>query len=528
MAEKSIIVIGAGLAGLATGVYAQMNGYQSHIFEHDSKPGGVAAAWRRGDYLIDGGIHFLMGHKPGQPLYDLYRELGTAPAGSLVDMTTYGRFLDEVSRRDIVVTQDLERLASELKAISPADARLIDELIAGARAMQSSGALYEIGMGSPPELAGPLDQFKMMWGLRKVFTYFSGKYAQPMSDYVQAVHDPWLRQFLVNLFLPEVPVWFVFMVLALMADGQMGLLAEGCPGFVRPIEQRYKALGGQVTYNATVEEILMEDSNLTPQPPSLAGKGESPLPVSGRGRGGVAVGVRLADGHEQRADVVVSAADGYSTIFKLLGGRYVDEKTKERYRTWKLIRPTVMVSFGVARTFPDESHLIAIMLQNPFVVGNQKIEGPVIRIFNYSPRFAPPGKTVVQVTFETEWDYWNDLQKDRPRYEAEKERVAAEVLARLERHFPGIKAQVEVTDVATPYTTWRYTLNYKGAYMGWLPTPQTLMTSIPRTLPGLANFYLAGQWVLPGGGVPPCLYSGRHVVQVLCRRDGKPFTTTMP
>jgi len=152
----------------------------------------------------------------------------------------------------------------------------------------------------------------------------------------------------------------------------------------------------------------------------------------------------------------------------------------------------------------------------------------MIRIFNYSPHFAPPGKTVVQVMFETEWDYWNDLQKDRPHYEAEKERVAAEVLARLERHFPSITSQVEVTDVATPYTTWRYTLNYKGAYMGWLPTPQTIMTAIPRTLPGLANFYLAGQWVLPGGGVPPCLYSGRHVVQILCRRDGKPFTTLAP
>ncbi len=525
MAEKSIIVIGAGLAGLATGVYAQMNGYQSHILEHDSKPGGVAAAWRRGDYLIDGGIHFVMGHKPGQPIYDLYRELGTAQADSLVDMTTYGRFLDETSGRNIVVTQDLDRLARDLKAISPADVRLIDELIAGARAMQSSGALFEVGMGSPPELTGPLEQLKVMWGMRQVFKYLTGKYAQPMSEYAQSAHDPWLRVFLTGLFLPEVPAWFVFMVLALMADGQMGLLAGGCPDFILPIEQRYKALGGQVTYKATVEEILVED---TPLPVSGRGRGRFPSPHRGGARGGVAVGVRLADGSEQRADVVVSAADGYSTIFKLLGGRYVDEKTKERYRTWKLIRPAVMVSFGVARTFPDEPHFIAIMLQNPFVVGNQKIEGLMIRIFNYSPRFAPPGKTVVQVSFETEWDYWNDLQKDRPRYEAEKERVAAEVLARLEAYFPGIKSQVEVTDVATPYTTWRYTLNYKGAYMGWLPTPETIMTAIPRTLPGLANFYMVGQWVLPGGGVPPCLYSGRHVVQILCRRDGKPFTTTMP
>jgi len=47
MVEKSIIIIGAGLAGLSAGCYAQMNGYHSHIFEHHSKPGGVAAAWKR-------------------------------------------------------------------------------------------------------------------------------------------------------------------------------------------------------------------------------------------------------------------------------------------------------------------------------------------------------------------------------------------------------------------------------------------------------------------------------------------------
>jgi len=53
--ERTVIIIGAGLAGLSTGCYAQMNGYRSHIFEHPAQPGGVAAAWQRGDYLIDGG-----------------------------------------------------------------------------------------------------------------------------------------------------------------------------------------------------------------------------------------------------------------------------------------------------------------------------------------------------------------------------------------------------------------------------------------------------------------------------------------
>jgi phytoene desaturase len=500
MDGKSIIIVGAGLAGLATGCYAQMNGYRTQIFEHHATPGGVATAWKREGYTIDGGIHFLMGHKPGQAVYDgLYRELGATQARPFLDMTIYGRFVDEVSGRSVSVTPDMDRLAGDLKAISPADAGAIDELIAGVRAMQGAGTAG-MGMSKPPELMGVLDQIEQVWGMRRLFKYLSGKYARPVADYAQALHEPWLREFLKSLFLPEVPVWFILMLLGLLADGQMGLLEGGSLDFVRSIEKRYKDLGGQVTYKATVEEILVEDDR--------------------------AVGVRLADGGERNADIVVSAADGYSTIFKMLGGRYVNQKIVSRYQNWKLFCPLIMVSFGVAREFAGEPPLSMIALENPFTAGGQAIDRIAVRILNYSAAFAPPGKTVVQAAFETEWDFWNELQEDRPRYEAEKERVAAEVLARLEAHYPGISSLVEVTDVATPYTTWRYTLNHKGAYEGWLPTPEVIITQIERTLPGLANFYMAGQWVIPGGGVPPCLYSGRHVAQILCHRDGKPFSTT--
>ena len=82
--------------------------------------------------------------------------------------------------------------------------------------------------------------------------------------------------------------------------------------------------------------------------------------------------------------------------------------------------------------------------------------------------------------------------------------------------------------MATPYTTLCYTYNHKGAWGGWLMTSEVINMQIERTLPGLTNFYMAGQWVMPGGGVSPCLYSGRHVIQLLCHRDGKRFITTTP
>jgi len=41
LAGKSIIIIGAGLAGLSTGCYARMNGYSTRIFESHTLPGGA-------------------------------------------------------------------------------------------------------------------------------------------------------------------------------------------------------------------------------------------------------------------------------------------------------------------------------------------------------------------------------------------------------------------------------------------------------------------------------------------------------
>ena len=226
MTKNCIIIIGAGLAGLSTGCYSQMNGYQTHIFEHHAIPGGVATCWKRKGYTIDGGIHFLMCHKPGQSIYEIYRELGTAQSNRFLDMTSYCRFIDEASGRNVEITPDLDLLAKKLKALSPADSRFIDNLVAGARAMQGTD-MGDMGMSQPQELLGFLDKIKKMWKMRRFFKYFMGKYSRSASDYGKDIHDPWLRYIFENLFLPEVPVWFILMLLGLLADGQLGLLEGG-------------------------------------------------------------------------------------------------------------------------------------------------------------------------------------------------------------------------------------------------------------------------------------------------------------
>ncbi|HNR80708.1 MAG TPA: NAD(P)/FAD-dependent oxidoreductase, partial [Mesotoga infera] len=56
---KKIAIIGAGIAGLSAGCYAQMDGFETEIFELHNNPGGLCTSWKRKDYTIDGCIHHL-------------------------------------------------------------------------------------------------------------------------------------------------------------------------------------------------------------------------------------------------------------------------------------------------------------------------------------------------------------------------------------------------------------------------------------------------------------------------------------
>jgi len=50
---KSVIIVGAGIAGLSAGCYSMKNGFQTTIFESHSIPGGLCTAWKRKGYTFD-------------------------------------------------------------------------------------------------------------------------------------------------------------------------------------------------------------------------------------------------------------------------------------------------------------------------------------------------------------------------------------------------------------------------------------------------------------------------------------------
>ncbi len=496
MSKPSVIIIGAGLGGLSTGIYAQQNGYQCTIFEHARHPGGVAAQWKRQGYTIDGGIHFYMGSRPGQPDHELYRQLGIYQADQFREMVTYSRFVDAANGRSLDITQDLDDVAANMKRISPQDAPFIDKFFKGAKAFR--GSSLTSSMQRPPDMNRWWDTLTMMFNMRKTLRYYAGWYLQPMGTVVEKLHDPWLRHVFQNLFLPEVPVVFVMIILGALAGGNMAVRKDGSGGFARALEKRCIDSGGQVVYASTVDKILVVKNQ--------------------------AVGVRLSNGKTHHADHIVSAADGHATLYDLLGGRYLTTELRKLHEEWPLFKPVVLINYGVAREFVRDSSIMMLKPRANINAGYLSNDCWIIRIFNYCPDCAPAGKTVLQVMIESQWQPWKNIREDKDAYKAEKENLSTQVLAGLNEVWPGIENQVEMTNVATPYTWWRYTRNRQGAFEGFAITEKIFSTPVKRTLPKLDHFYMAGQWVVPGGGVLSTLMTGKHAAMLLCRRDGKSFT----
>jgi phytoene dehydrogenase-like protein len=189
----------------------------------------------------------------------------------------------------------------------------------------------------------------------------------------------------------------------------------------------------------------------------------------------------------------------------------------------------LQVSFGVARDISKEPLAMACLLEKPISIAGRDVDSLEVEIFGYDSSLAPAGKGVVKVVLDTSYTYWKNLSADRKRYEAEKDKVASTIIDQVETFLPGLKKQVEIIDVATPLTVERYTGNWQGL-QAWPSKGELEITSagVIRELPGLDNFYMAGQWADGTTSLVSAAVSGRKLIQFLCEQDENQFVTTVP
>jgi phytoene dehydrogenase-like protein len=204
----------------------------------------------------------------------------------------------------------------------------------------------------------------------------------------------------------------------------------------------------------------------------------------------------------------------------------MNETLTKMYEEWIPVKPIMHVMLGVNRDFSKEPHKLIFEIDKPEIIAGKEVRWMSFLHHSYDPSMAPKGKSAVEVWFDTEYEYWENLSKEREKYDAEKTRIAELTISHLEKRFPGFSSQVEVVDVPTPVTYNRYTGNWKGSPDGWAITNSNLTTMEPvRRLPGLEGLFMAGQWTAPYTGTVIAALSGRQIIQLMCKKESKKFNT---
>ncbi|MFD3943867.1 phytoene desaturase family protein [Streptomyces sp. NPDC058579] len=506
-----VIIIGGGIGGLSTGVYSQMSGAETRIFERHVLPGGCCTAWSRQDYVFDYCIEWLTGTGRGNDAARVWRELGALDGKSIANFEMFNTVTDE-SGRSVTFYNDPDRLEAHLLELSPADARPIRAFCRDLRRFTRIN-LYPFLTPSP--LQSPRERLATLRAVLPSFLLLWRTAVTRMETFCDRFQDPLLRRAFPFIFFQDHEVFPLLPYLFNMASAyhlNAGFPQGGSLGLARSVEDRYTGLGGRIDYRARVERILVENDR--------------------------AIGVELRGGERHFADHVVAACDGATTLHGLLDGRYTSPRVEGLFA--QMTESPDVVYPGVVSAFiglkdeldPAARHSVTYLLSDedskalPGVLQNSLV---VQMRSRYSDGFAPPGKSVVHCTYFSDYESWKELRRtDRRAYWARKQEVADFVRGFLERHHPGIGRAIEVVDVASPVTTERYTGVRGGSILGWksFTAADDVITAIINKdrmrLPGLDGLSLAGQW-FGGGSLIRAAASGRFVTQYLCRDLGLEF-----
>jgi len=489
--NKKILIIGAGIAGLSAGIHACRNGYETEIFEMHTLPGGLCTAWERKSYTFDGCIHWLVGTRPGSQFNRLWQEVCDIDKMEIIEDDKFIS-IEGTNRKALHIYSDIDRLESHLLEYSPQDEDVIKELTGAAKLMSR----MEFPLDKPDELIKfwhiPLIMFKML-PMFKIMGKFS---RVTIGEYLEQVKDPFLKEALGLLIPPGYSMISLLSTLASHHAGDAGFPKGGSLEFARSLEKRFTELGGKVHYGSPVSEIIIENDQ--------------------------AVGVSLADGRKVLADTVISSADLFHSTKDLLKGKYTTKLIKDSFKNLATYS-SVQVSLGIDCDLSGEAKKLAVRLEKPISIGTEENHYLYISNYSFDPSLAPKGKSVVTGTLYSSFEPWSGLAKNREQYREKKEQLAGQVVKAVEARYPAAKGKVETVDVATPYSFHRYTGVYKGAYMAWIVPPASGRFKILKQLPDLKGYYQVGQWVEPPAGLPGSMLTGRHVIQLICRRDSRAF-----
>ncbi len=492
---KKVTIIGGGVAGLSAGIYAATNGFDTEIIEMHAVAGGQCTAWERKEYRFDYCLHWLVGTSKGA-FHDLWKETNVLNDDTeIIDHQVHSQIFDK-DRNEFIIYSDIDRWEAYLIDLAPEDERKIRSMC---RDMRKSALIEPFAL--PAELRTPFDYIRIIPIMLPILNLVRKFGRLTCKEYFDRLgfRNERLKAVLNDMYGERnfSALAFIFM-LAWFNQKNAGYVKGGSFPLAQRMVEKYKSLGGKISYTKKVDRIIVENHTVK--------------------------GVVLSDGSEILSDYVIGAADGYSTIYNMLGGRYVSRKVKYAYKNWELFPSMVQVSFGVKQSIQSPAPIIINTTKGLKIGMTMPEYGYSVMNYSFDDTMAPAGKSSIVLRFESPWKLWKNLDGDA--YLREKMQIETDARYFLEREFPGISEFIEVVDVATPRTGVRFTGVKEGAYEGFLPTKHNMMKSINMTLPGLRNFYMAGQWLFPGGGLPPSAQTGKWAVHMICKKEKQKFVVS--
>lgn len=480
---KKVIVIGAGISGLTSAIYAARSGFDVTLIEQHTIVGGMCTSWKRKGYLFEGAIHWMTGSNPKTELNELWRDTGAL--SNNVKVFYHDPFASvEWEGKAVCLYRDMEKTRAHFLEISPEDEEAINQLVKDVRALSKiQMPITDIkGIKSQnPKKMGLGTMLKMlpaMPAMGKVSKLSAGEYANRFKH-------PALRK-LMNYMPPDYSATALLFTLATLAAGDGGYPEGGSLPMTQRMADTYKALGGKLLLGTKVKQIIVKN--------------------------GAATGVAL-ENETLSADAVIITQETIAAIDQLFDSPPKDEWLNELGRNTK---PSVctFVSIGVHAEIPETP---TFDLPEPIVCGG--ISYSELSFNNYSDfkGYAPAGGTTLTTPFlDDTYDFWKKARNEG-RYQAEKQALAEQISRAVCTKYPQAEGKIEVIDIATPLTYERYTGAFHGSWMGIMQKGDQ-QQQYPGFLESIKGVYFAGHRMMSPGGQPVALVSGRNAAQMVCRQ----------
>lgn len=487
----SAIIIGAGIAGIATSLRLRASGYEVQVFEANEYPGGKLHAFRLGGYRFDAGPSLFTLPELVTELFGLFGDEPADHFNYCQKKTVCNYFWEDGTRFSVSADQgEFVKSASETFGVEPERLQ---------KYLRSSQKKYE--------LTAPLFLEK---SLHKIGTYLSADTLRALVkmpqlhigrslDQVnrQSLGEPHLVQMFnryatYNGSSPYSTPGIMSMIPHLELHGGTYFPKGGMHSITMSLFELAKRQGVRFDFKTKVEQILLEKGRV--------------------------VGVQTP-GFRQLADVVVSNMDIFSTYKKLLPDQRHPERTLKQERS----SSAVIFYWGIRQKFPQldlHNILFSADYQQEFEHLFDKktlFDDPTVYINITSkeePGDAPEGCENWFVMVNAPGDHgqdWDQLvAQARQDIVRKVNRLLGTDLAPL----------IEVEDVLTPPLIERRTSSYRGALYGAASNSKfAAFLRHPNFSSRIKNLYCCGGSVHPGGGIPLCLLSAKITADLIAAKQ---------